>query len=96
MLTRMALQVLELLAKQNREVGARADGAPAVSIVIGGNIPRQDDGGVHRRLCLRRPPGWPRRPVFPSEVPPLPVPQGTVTLLAVGLPMSILAARGRT
>jgi hypothetical protein len=30
-------------------------------------------------------------------VPPLPVPQaGTVTLLAVGLPMSILAARGRT
>ena len=34
-----ALQVLELLAKLNREIGSRADGAPAVRIVIGGNIP---------------------------------------------------------
>jgi hypothetical protein len=33
-----ALQVLELLAKLNREIGARADEAPAVRIVIGGNI----------------------------------------------------------
>jgi hypothetical protein len=34
-----ALQVLELLAKLNREIGSRADKAPAVRIVIGGNIP---------------------------------------------------------
>ena len=34
-----ALQVLELLAKLNREIGSRADEAPAVRIVIGGNIP---------------------------------------------------------
>jgi hypothetical protein len=34
-----ALQVLELLAKLNREIGSRADAAPAVRIVIGGNIP---------------------------------------------------------
>jgi hypothetical protein len=34
-----ALQVLELLAKLNREIGARSDEAPAVRIVIGGNIP---------------------------------------------------------
>jgi hypothetical protein len=34
-----ALQVLELLAKLNREIGSRADQAPAVRIVIGGNIP---------------------------------------------------------
>jgi hypothetical protein len=34
-----ALQVLELLAKRNREIGARSDEAPAVRIVIGGNIP---------------------------------------------------------
>jgi hypothetical protein len=34
-----ALQVLELLAKLNREIGPRADEAPAVRIVIGGNIP---------------------------------------------------------
>jgi hypothetical protein len=33
-----ALQVLELLAKLNRQIGARADEAPAVRIVIGGNI----------------------------------------------------------
>jgi hypothetical protein len=33
------LQVLELLAKLNREIGSRADEAPAVRIVIGGNIP---------------------------------------------------------
>jgi hypothetical protein len=32
-----ALQVLELLAKLNREMGSRADEGPAVSIVIGGN-----------------------------------------------------------
>jgi hypothetical protein len=36
---RGALQVLELLAKLNREIGSRADEAPAVRIVIGGNIP---------------------------------------------------------
>ena len=34
-----ALQILELLAKLNREIGSRADEAPAVRIVIGGNIP---------------------------------------------------------
>jgi hypothetical protein len=34
-----ALQVLELLARLNREMGSRADEAPAVRIVIGGNIP---------------------------------------------------------
>jgi hypothetical protein len=34
-----ALQVLELLAKLNREIGSRADEGPAVRIVIGGNIP---------------------------------------------------------
>jgi hypothetical protein len=34
-----ALQVLELLAKLNREIGSRVDDAPAVRIVIGGNIP---------------------------------------------------------
>jgi hypothetical protein len=34
-----ALQVLELLAKLNREIGSRADEAPGVRIVIGGNIP---------------------------------------------------------
>jgi hypothetical protein len=34
-----ALQVLELLAKPNREIASRADEAPAVRIVIGGNIP---------------------------------------------------------
>jgi hypothetical protein len=34
-----ALQVLELLAKLGREIGSRADEAPAVRIVIGGNIP---------------------------------------------------------
>jgi hypothetical protein len=34
-----ALQVLELLAKLNREIGSRSDEAPAVRIVIGGNIP---------------------------------------------------------
>ena len=40
MLTKQgALQVLELLAKLNREIGSRADEAPAVRIVIGGNIP---------------------------------------------------------
>jgi hypothetical protein len=33
-----ALQVLELLAKLNREIGSRAHGAPGVRIVIGGNI----------------------------------------------------------
>jgi hypothetical protein len=31
--------VLELLAKLNREIGSRSDEAPAVRIVIGGNIP---------------------------------------------------------
>jgi hypothetical protein len=37
MLTKQgALQVLELLAKLNREIGSRADEAPAVRIVIGG------------------------------------------------------------
>ena len=30
---------LELLAKLNREIGSRADEAPGVRIVIGGNIP---------------------------------------------------------
>jgi hypothetical protein len=34
-----ALQVLELLAKLSREIGARAHEAPAVRIVIGGNLP---------------------------------------------------------
>jgi hypothetical protein len=34
-----ALQVLELLAKLNREIGSRVDEGPAVRIVIGGNIP---------------------------------------------------------
>ena len=34
-----ALQILELLAKLNREIGSRADECPAVRIVIGGNIP---------------------------------------------------------
>jgi hypothetical protein len=34
-----ALQVVELLAKLNREIGSRSDAAPAVRIVIGGNIP---------------------------------------------------------
>jgi hypothetical protein len=34
-----ALQVLELLAKLNREIASRTDEAPAVRIVIGGNIP---------------------------------------------------------
>jgi hypothetical protein len=32
-----ALQVLELLAKLNREIGSRADEVPGVRIVIGGN-----------------------------------------------------------
>jgi hypothetical protein len=34
-----ALQVLQLVAKLNREIGSRSDEAPAVRIVIGGNIP---------------------------------------------------------
>jgi hypothetical protein len=34
-----ALQVLELLAKLNREIGSRSHEAPAVRMVIGGNIP---------------------------------------------------------
>jgi hypothetical protein len=34
-----ALQLLELLAKLNREIGPRSDEAPGVRIVIGGNIP---------------------------------------------------------
>jgi hypothetical protein len=41
-----ALQVLELLAKLNREIGSRADEAPAARIVIGGNIPLDGMGAV--------------------------------------------------
>jgi len=45
------LQVLKLLAKLNREIGARADEAPAVRIVIGGNIPLD---GMAQQVEYRR------------------------------------------
>jgi hypothetical protein len=42
-----------LLAKLNREIGARADEAPAVRIVIGGNIPLDGMRPSHRRHFRR-------------------------------------------
>jgi hypothetical protein len=45
------LQVLELLAKLNREIGSRADEAPAVRIVIGGNIPLEGMRAVTHQHC---------------------------------------------
>ena len=56
-----ALQVLELLAKLNREIGSRADEAPAVRIVIGGNIPLEG-------MRVGAPPALPA-PTDPDAIP---------------------------
>jgi hypothetical protein len=70
-----ALQVLELLAKLNREIGSRADEGPVVRIVIGGNIPLDGMKAVTPpALPCRRPLGqFPTRELTdggPGEYPP--------------------------
>jgi hypothetical protein len=58
-----ALQVLELLAKLNREIRSRADEPPALRIVIGGNIPLEGMRAV-------TPPASPA-PTDPDAIPDL-------------------------